>query len=116
MRRAPPAPCTRCGSRLPLPPAAAGTSPSLPPPLRAVYFDRDPLGRRGFTPVGLMGWGGRGALLIAVVLNFVTGQTRIATAQSGREEVQQNARGALEMVARDLRGAGAGGAAARRRG
>lgn len=70
-----------------------------------MYFDRDQLGRRGFTLVELMVSVVLGALLIGVVLNFVTGQTRIATAQSGREEVQQNARGALEMVASDLRGA-----------
>lgn len=66
---------------------------------------RDDLRRRGFTLVELMVSVVLGALLIGVVLNFVTSQTRIATAQSGREEVQQNARGALEMVASDLRGA-----------
>lgn len=70
-----------------------------------MYFDRDHLGHRGFTLVELMVSVVLGAILIAVVLNFVTGQTRMATAQSGREEVQQNARGALEMVASDLRGA-----------
>jgi prepilin-type N-terminal cleavage/methylation domain-containing protein len=70
-----------------------------------VYFDRDRLGRHGFTLVELMVSMVLGAILIGAVLNFVTGQTRIATAQSGREEVQQNARGALEMVASDLRGA-----------
>lgn len=67
--------------------------------------DRDDLSRRGFTLVELMVSVVLGALLIGVVLNFVTSQTRVATAQSGREEVQQNARGALEMVASDLRGA-----------
>lgn len=67
--------------------------------------DRKPLGRGGFTLVELIVSVVLGALLITVVLSFVTGQTRIATAQSGREEVQQNARGALEMVASDLRGA-----------
>lgn len=50
-----------------------------------------------------------GALIIGVVLQFVTGQTRITSMQSGREEVQQNARGALEMIASDLRGAIAAG-------
>lgn len=74
-----------------------------------MYCDNDDLRRRGFTLVELMVSVVLGALLIGVVLNFVTSQTRIATAQSGREEVQQNARGALEMVASDLRGAvGAG--------
>ena len=71
--------------------------------------DKDDLRRRGFTLVELMVSMVLGALLIGVVLNFVTGQTRVATAQSGREEVQQNARGALEMVAGDLRGAVASG-------
>jgi prepilin-type N-terminal cleavage/methylation domain-containing protein len=70
-----------------------------------VYSNKDHLGRRGFTLVELMVSVVLGAILIGVVLNFVTGQTRVATAQSGREEVQQNARGALEMVASDLRGA-----------
>jgi type II secretory pathway pseudopilin PulG len=46
-----------------------------------------------------------GALIISVVLQFVSGQARLTTMQSGRQEVQQNARGALEMVASDLRGA-----------
>lgn len=68
-------------------------------------FAKDSLGRRGFTLVELMVSVVLGALLIGIVLNFVTTQSRIATAQSGREEVQQNARGALEMVASDLRGA-----------
>jgi prepilin-type N-terminal cleavage/methylation domain-containing protein len=70
-----------------------------------VCCDRDDVRRAGFTLVELMVSVVLGALLIGVVLNFVTSQTRIATAQSGREEVQQNARGALEMVASDLRGA-----------
>lgn len=46
-----------------------------------------------------------GGLLIGVVLQFVNGQTRFASVQTAREEVQQNARGALEVVAADLRGA-----------
>lgn len=65
--------------------------------------------RGGFTLAELMISLVLGALIIGVVLNFVTGQTRLTTLQSGREEVQQNARGALEVVASDLRGAiGAG--------
>ena len=50
-----------------------------------------------------------GSLIIGVVLQFVTGQTRFASAQTAREEVQQNVRGALEVVASDLRGAIASG-------
>ncbi|HEX6367993.1 MAG TPA: prepilin-type N-terminal cleavage/methylation domain-containing protein [Longimicrobium sp.] len=68
-------------------------------------FDKVDPRRRGFTLVELMVSIVLGALIIGVVLNFVTSQSRIATAQSGREEVQQNARGTLEMVASDLRGA-----------
>lgn len=70
-----------------------------------MYFDNDDRRRRGFTLVELMVSIVLGALLIGVVLQFVNGQTRVATAQSGREEVQQNARGALEVVGSDLRGA-----------
>lgn len=75
-------------------------------------YPRSPsLGRRGFTLVELLISLVLGALIIGVVLEFVSGQTRLSTMQSGREEVQQNARGALEMVASDLRGAIASGVA-----
>lgn len=75
-----------------------------------MYPPSSPLaGRRGFTLAELLISLVLGALIIGVVLQFVTGQTRLTSMQSGREEVQQNARGALEMVASDLRGAiGAG--------
>ncbi|WP_420126921.1 PilW family protein [Longimicrobium sp.] len=68
-------------------------------------------GRRGFTLVELLISLVLGALIIGVVLQFVTGQTRLTSMQSSREEVQQNARGALEMVASDLRGSIASGVA-----
>jgi hypothetical protein len=45
-----------------------------------------------------------GALLITVIMRMVTGQTRFALVQSAREEVQQNARGAVEIVGSELRG------------
>jgi hypothetical protein len=45
-----------------------------------------------------------GSLLVGVILQFVVGQSRIAAVQTGREEVQQNLRGALEVFAGDLRG------------
>jgi prepilin-type N-terminal cleavage/methylation domain-containing protein len=70
-----------------------------------LYPSSPSLGRRGFTLAELMISLVLGALIIAVVLQFVSGQARLTTMQSGREEVQQNARGALEMVASDLRGA-----------
>ncbi|MBW3655471.1 MAG: prepilin-type N-terminal cleavage/methylation domain-containing protein [Gemmatimonadetes bacterium] len=65
--------------------------------------------RAGFTLVEVMVALVLGALLVGFVLQFVTGQTRIASRQTAREEVQQNARGALEVVASDLRGAIASG-------
>jgi hypothetical protein len=46
-----------------------------------------------------------GGILVGSVFNFVNGQARMASVQSAREEVQQNARGALEIVGTDLRGA-----------
>jgi prepilin-type N-terminal cleavage/methylation domain-containing protein len=70
-----------------------------------LYSSSPSLDRRGFTLAELMISLVLGALIIGVVLQFVSGQTRLTTMQSGREEVQQNARGALEMVASDLRGA-----------
>ncbi len=45
-----------------------------------------------------------GSILVGVILQFVLGQSRFAATQTGREEVQQNLRGALEVVASDLRG------------
>lgn len=61
--------------------------------------------RGGFTLAELMISLVIGGIVVAVVLQFVTGQTRTAAAQSAREQVQQNARGALEVVGSDLRGA-----------
>jgi type II secretory pathway pseudopilin PulG len=60
--------------------------------------------RGGFTLVELMVGLVLGILVVGFVLDFVTGQTKIATRQTAREEVQQNARGALEVIASDLRG------------
>lgn len=65
--------------------------------------------RAGFTLVEVMVALVLGTLLVGFTLQFVTGQTRIASRQTAREEVQQNARGALEVVASDLRGAISGG-------
>jgi prepilin-type N-terminal cleavage/methylation domain-containing protein len=61
--------------------------------------------RRGFTLVELMVALVIGALLITITMRMVMGQTRFASVQSSREEVQQNARGAVEVVASELRGA-----------
>lgn len=65
--------------------------------------------RRGFTLVEVVVALVLGLLLVGFVLQFVTGQTRIASRQTAREEVQQNARGAVEVVGSDLRGAVAAG-------
>ncbi|HZG41350.1 MAG TPA: prepilin-type N-terminal cleavage/methylation domain-containing protein [Longimicrobium sp.] len=65
--------------------------------------------RAGFTLVEVMVALVLGTIVVGFILQFVTGQTRIASRQTAREEVQQNARGALEVVASDLRGAIASG-------
>lgn len=64
---------------------------------------------RGFTLVELLVGLVIGAILITVILRMVTGQTRFALVQGAREEVQQNARGALEIVGSELRTAVAAG-------
>jgi prepilin-type N-terminal cleavage/methylation domain-containing protein len=61
--------------------------------------------RAGFTLVELIVSLVIGAILVGSVFQFVNGQARMAGLQSAREEVQQNARGALEIVGSDLRGA-----------
>jgi prepilin-type N-terminal cleavage/methylation domain-containing protein len=65
--------------------------------------------RGGFTLVEVLVALVLGTLLVGFILQFVTGQTRIASRQTAREEVQQNARGALEVLGADLRGAIASG-------
>lgn len=47
-------------------------------------------------------------ILMTVVFQMMSGQTRIVAVQTAREEVQQNVRGALEVVSSELRGAVAG--------
>jgi prepilin-type N-terminal cleavage/methylation domain-containing protein len=61
--------------------------------------------RGGFTLVELLVSLLIGAVLVAVVFQMISGQTRIAAVQAGREEAQQNARGALEIVSSELRSA-----------
>lgn len=46
-----------------------------------------------------------GAILISVVFQLMVGQTRSSGMQSAREEAQQNARGALEILSSELRSA-----------
>lgn len=61
--------------------------------------------RAGFTLAELIVSLVIGAILVGSVFQFVSGQARMAGLQSAREEVQQNARGALEIVGSDVRGA-----------
>lgn len=48
-------------------------------------------------------------ILATAIFQFLQGQTRFVTVQSGREEVQQNVRGALDLITGDLRAAPASG-------
>ena len=61
--------------------------------------------RGGFTLVELMVALLISSVIVAVVFQLLNSQTRFVAVQGGREEAQQNARGALEIVAGELRGA-----------
>ena len=61
--------------------------------------------RAGFTLVELMVALVISGLLMAVVFQMLSGQSRMVAAQSGKEEAQQNVRGALEVISSELRGA-----------
>lgn len=60
----------------------------------------------GFTLVELMVALVIAGILVGVVFQFLLGQTRFARMQSAREEVQQNARVALDVISSDLRAIG----------
>ena len=60
--------------------------------------------RAGFTLVELIVSLLIGSILITVVFQLLVGQTRTSGMQSAREEAQQNARGALEILGSELRG------------
>ena len=62
-------------------------------------------GRAGFTLVEVLVALVLAVMLGGVIFQVVQGESRFATVQSAREEVQQNARGALEIVASELRSA-----------
>jgi len=65
--------------------------------------------RGGFTLVEVLVALVLAVLLGGVIFQVVQGESRFATVQSAREEVQQNSRGALEILASELRAAqGAG--------
>jgi len=61
--------------------------------------------RGGFTLVELLVALVVGSLLMIVVFQMLSGQSRVVAVQSAREEAQQNVRGALEVIASELRGA-----------
>lgn len=64
----------------------------------------DPRRRRGgFTLVELLVALVISGILMATVFQILTGQSRAVAVQGAREETQQNARGALEIVASELR-------------
>jgi len=54
-----------------------------------------------------------GGIVIGLVLQLVSGQARMMEMQGSREEVQQNSRAALELIASDLRGVPGGDAIVR---
>lgn len=65
--------------------------------------------RAGFTLVELLVALVISGLLAGVIFQMLMGQSRFVGIQSAREEVQQNARGALELIAGELRNVPAGG-------
>lgn len=65
----------------------------------------DPCGRSGFTLIELAVSLLIGAILITALFQTMSGQARFSAAQSGREETQQNTRGALEIMSSELRSA-----------
>lgn len=64
-----------------------------------------PRGRGGFTVMELMIALVISGILTTVVLQFLQGNSRFVRNQSAREEVQQNARTALDLIASELRAA-----------
>jgi len=60
-------------------------------------------GRAGFTLIEVLVSLVLVVLLGGVIFQVVQGESRFATVQSAREEVQQNSRGALEILASELR-------------
>ena len=60
----------------------------------------------GFTLVELLAALVIAGVLAAVIFQFLSGQSRFAELQNAREEVQQNARTALDVISSELRGVG----------
>jgi prepilin-type N-terminal cleavage/methylation domain-containing protein len=65
--------------------------------------------RSGFTLVELLVAVVIASIVAGVIFQALVGQTRFARSQVAREEVQQNARVALDVITSELRGIGVGG-------
>lgn len=61
--------------------------------------------RGGFTLAELLVAMVLGSFVMIIVFQMMSSQSRVVAAQSAREEAQQNARGALEVLGSELRGA-----------
>src|SRR5688500_12033257 len=59
--------------------------------------------RRGFTLIELLVALMISSFLVTVIYQLMSGQSRFVRIQSAREEVQQNARAAMDVMAGDLR-------------
>jgi prepilin-type N-terminal cleavage/methylation domain-containing protein len=68
-------------------------------------FASPPRGRAGFTLIEVLVALVLTVMLGGVIFQVVSGESRFATVQSAREEVQQNSRGALEILGSELRAA-----------
>lgn len=62
--------------------------------------------KRGFTLVELMVALVIAGILVAIIFQFLVGQVRFSRLQTAREEVQQNARIAVDVISSDLRAVG----------
>ena len=71
--------------------------------------DRARRARAGFTIVELLVGLVLASLFATILFQLVRGQSRFVAIQSAREEVQQNVRGALDIIASELRAVPAGG-------
>lgn len=67
------------------------------------------LNRRGFTLAELLIAAVLAGIFAVVLFNFVNGQARFTLVQSARQEVQQNSRGAIELMMSELRAVPGGG-------
>ena len=71
--------------------------------------DRSRRAAAGFTIVELLVGLVLASIFATILFQLVRGQSRFVAIQSAREEVQQNVRGALDIIASELRAVPAGG-------